>query len=792
MGVFDRLRQLPIAERAAALSDEDVLSDAERAAVRSLLEHDSPTEEFLGAPVERASCSLLEPLIARCLPSVLHGYKILKPVGRGSFGTVFLAEQSSPRRLVAIKLLPAGADESQSRRFQFEAQALARLNHPNVAGVLELAVHENQPYLVMEYVDGVPLNAFAEAKSLGLAERIELLIRICDGVVHVHQRGVLHRDLAPKNILVTASGVPKIVDFGLAIDKALRVDEVLRITLPGSVIGTLRYVSPEQLAGDAGMVDERSDLYSLGVIAFELLVGAHPYLNEPASLVDAVQQLAVAPNAPISGKNHGIPRDLHAVLRRAIDRDPARRYQTAADFGEDLRRVLEQRPVAAVPWSWKYRSAKFCARNRRLVVAAGVAMSMIVLAVGSEVGSLRREAHTRNSALTALDIVVNRLLSPLGPRIGTLDERERLLVDIEPELLRMQKRSPGDARVLKLCADYQIARSDIHRDRGRDDASLAACAEAVQTYERLYGPSQAGSEISVAYSTSLAKLGDAQRRLGQIDAGMASYRHALEVDEASVRARPDDLTALNTLYWSLTRFAEATGVKTSFDQAYTDRAWDISNRMQEVDPDNWRSLETLVHSRFGRYIRQPDGQRDVGPLMEAEAASARLVAADPDSAVHNSKRLLILTDVLKLPPLAVALPERDRCLTQALEVETRLVRNQGETRVEDRVLIQFRARLMEIAAKAGDDVGVVTHCEQFLEHTAHCAAGGFGTSSDVEAAYYTLRTIYLPSLLRADPDHAQGRYQQWHDRLSRLAAARFPRSEVTAELLHGKQESVRP
>lgn len=781
---FDRMRGLSAIERTAALAGDDTLSDAERDAVRSLLEHDGPTGEFLGAPVGRVSSVLVEPLLARSLPPVQQGYTILRPIGRGGFATVFLAEQGSPRRLVAIKVLPAGAGDSQVRRFQFEAEALARLNHPNVAGVFELASYEGQHCLVMEYVDGAPLDACAQVKSLGVNERLRLLMRICDGLAHVHQRGVLHRDLAPKNILVTAHGVPKIVDFGLAVDSSAYTNEALRVTLPGSVIGTLRYISPEQLRGDAAAVGVRSDLYALGVIAFELLVGRHPYLNEVPSLGAAVRQLEHAPLAPVSASRLGLPQDLVAVLRRAVDRDPARRYQSAVELGDDLLRVVERRPVAAIPWSWTYRATKFCARNRGLVVASAVAVTALATAIAGAVGSIRREMSTRDSALSALDIVVGRLLSPLGPRIGTLEERERLLLDIEPAILRMRERSGESPRVLKLYADYKIARSDIHRDRGRDDASLADAAEAARVYALLRSRSQESAPILRAYSSSLAKLGDAQRRLGQVEAGMCSYQQALAVDTAAVRAHPDDLAALNTLYWSLTRFAEATGVKATFDQSYTDRAWAISDRMQKIDAGNWRSLETLVHSRFGRFIRQPDAERDFALLMEAEAAVARLVVADPESAVHNAKRLLILTTVLKAPHAAIAESERTRCRRQAFEVEALLLKNQAETRIEDRALIDFRSCLREIASRAGDDADVAGQCEKLLEYTLHQAGGGFGAATDLESGYDTLKTWYLPALLRIDPEHAQARYSLWLRRLQAVATSRFPGSDVTSRLLN--------
>ena len=346
-------------------------------------------------------------------PAVVIGrYKLLKELGKGGFGIVWLAEQTEPiRREVALKVIKAGMDSREViARFEAERQALALMDHPNIAAVLDAGTTERGlPYFVMELVKGVPITEYCDTRQLGIRERLELFIPVCQAVQHAHQKAILHRDLKPSNILVAevdGKPVPKVIDFGIAKALSASPEEVLQaslaLTQEGMVVGTPQYMSPEQ-AGSVPDVDTRSDLYTLGVILYELLVGETPLSKErlKRAALDEVLRLVREgePQRPSSrfipatergkttaGLRHTEPRKLGHALRgdldwivlKALEKDRARRYDTANAFALDLRRHLDHEPVSAGPPSAGYRLRKLVRRNR---LAFGAATAILVLLV---------------------------------------------------------------------------------------------------------------------------------------------------------------------------------------------------------------------------------------------------------------------------------------------------------------------------------------------------------------------------------------------------------------------------
>ncbi|RMF71246.1 MAG: serine/threonine protein kinase [Planctomycetota bacterium] len=340
----------------------------------------------------------------RALPESIGPYRILRKLGEGGMGVVFEAQQETPRRRVALKVIRGGwiAGELRVRLFQREMQTLARLNHPAIAAIYDAGVtDEGEHYFAMELVEGVCLSDHVaggeDRPPLRIRQRAELLLEICEAISYAHQRGVIHRDLKPSNILVTPAGRPKILDFGVSrlLDED---DRQTKLSLAGGMVGTLAYMSPEQARGATDEIDVRSDVYALGGVAYELLAGrlAHDVLQRPLHV--AVEMICSQPPADPRQFNPSVPRELSAIVLKALEAEPARRYQTAAELADDLRRYLTNHPILARPPSTVYRLRKFVARHT-LPVGLLAAIFLIVSASAAGLGALAsRLADERNVA----------------------------------------------------------------------------------------------------------------------------------------------------------------------------------------------------------------------------------------------------------------------------------------------------------------------------------------------------------------------------------------------------------
>ncbi len=422
------------AERAAFL-DGACGGDAHlRQRIERLLGQHDHASSFLEQPVLSGDATdYRQPPISEQPGSVIGPYKLLQQIGEGGMGVVFMAEQTEPiQRTVALKIIKPGMDTRQViARIEAERQALAMMDHPNIAKVFDAgATDSGRPYLVMELVKGTPITKYCDEKQLPLGDRLELFMPVCQAVQHAHQKGIIHRDIKPTNVLVAEydnHAIPKVIDFGVAKATAQKLAERTMFTEFGQVIGTVEYMSPEQAKLNQLDIDTRSDIYSLGVLLYELLTGTTPFerkrLQEAAfdemlriireeeplmpstklSSSDTLPSIAANRHTEPSRLSKEVRGELDWIVMKALEKDRNRRYETANGMAYDIRRYLADEPVLARPSTQLYRLRKFAHRNKvGVMVGSAVAMVLVASLAIASIGFVQARHQARIAAAEAI------------------------------------------------------------------------------------------------------------------------------------------------------------------------------------------------------------------------------------------------------------------------------------------------------------------------------------------------------------------------------------------------------
>lgn len=391
---------------------------------------------FLEKPVAQIAAPIIQPALAERPGSVIGPYKLLEQIGEGGFGVVYLAEQERPiRRKIALKVIKPGMDTRQViARFEAERQALALMDHPNIARIFDGGeTASGRTYFVMELVRGVPITDFCDQNQLSLRERLELFIPVCLAVQHAHQKGIIHRDLKPTNVLVTLhddAPTVKVIDFGIAKAIGQLLTERTLFTNFAQLMGTPLYMSPEQAQMSGLDVDTRTDIFSLGVLLYELLTGTTPFDKDrlrvasvdevrriisdedPVNPSTRVNALGRASTIVCANRGSDVKRlsqlfrgDLDWIVMKAIERDRNRRYETASAFAADIQRFLRDEAVEACPPSRTYRIRKFARRNKRtFAIGSALAATLILALVTLTVSNIlirQEQARTRGEKVRA-------------------------------------------------------------------------------------------------------------------------------------------------------------------------------------------------------------------------------------------------------------------------------------------------------------------------------------------------------------------------------------------------------
>ena len=613
-------------QRAAFLRDACGTDDDLRDEVESLLAAHIEAGDGLGALSQNPWLSHFAENIPA--PDSVGPYRLIRKLGEGGMGQVWLAEQTEPvRRNVALKLIRSGLfRDGLLQRFNAERQSLAMMDHPSIARVFEAgSTPAGQPYLIMEYVPGLPITEFCDQKKLKIRERLELFIQACEGVQHAHQKAIIHRDLKPANILVMeidGRPVPRIIDFGLAKAAGPALTEDPMVTQEGTFVGTPGYMSPEQADPGGRDVDTRTDVYSLGVILYVLLSGSLPFDTKKQPLHEVLRQLREEdpprPSVRFGAAIHeessvataarreadpahllsALRGDLDSIAMKALEKDLARRYGTPSDLAADIGRYLRNEPVIARPASAGYRLRKY-ARRQRLGVSA--AMAFVFLLAGFAVTQaiqVRRITRERDRADSAMQFMTGmfKVSDPGESRGNTITAREildRASANIES----------GTIADPELRAEMMDVMGQVYGNLGLYGRAESLLKNAVDLRTRVLGFRHPRT------LTSMDELGWVLNREGHYKEAEPLQRKTIDLRRKSLGPQhPDTLRSMTNLASTLVQEGHYPGAEQLQRQAL-----DLQRRSPGPEhPDTLRSMTNLGNTlyRAGRYKEAEKLQRE--------------------------------------------------------------------------------------------------------------------------------------------------------------------------------------
>ena len=648
--------------------------------VASLLQSAVDASAMLEIPAFQAAGAInaLDEVIhprPRVLGSRIGPYRIVRELGHGGMGTVYLAERADSdfEQQVAVKFV-AGAMSSDAlaRRFREERRILATLDHPNIARLFDGGTSpDGLPYVVMEYVDGLPIDAYCASRDLDVRARIELVQSVCGAVQYAHQRLVIHRDVKASNILVTPDGAPKLLDFGIATLANPGPTPTSRTLLRAH---TLETASPEQVRGEP--ITVAADVYALGLLLFQLLTGVSPYADKNANeaeLIRAICEDVMPPPSIVLGAGGSgrkrFERDLDLIVLKALRKEPDRRYQSAAQLADDLQRYLDGRPVLAAPDSTRYRATKFVRRHRAGVAAAGVALIALlggaVVAI-HEARVARQERARAEARFDDLRQLANTFLYDVHDAVQTL---------------------PGSTPVRRLLIGRVAEYLDrVSRDSGSNPAFQLEMAAAYL---------KVGDVLGNPYSANL----------GESDSAIESYRKAVAICEGlnQVRSNAPVRALLATSYHKLGDMAWAVGNHTAAIEDYG-KALALRERLANDDPDSTRLLDLASsHYALGQSLRNiGDYDRSLGEYLEAARIRTDVVRRLPHDVEANrslAATFLHVADVTMAQGDAPRAVEYDH---RSIDILEPLARTQPADVLVQRALAISFVRLGEARIQAGD------------------------------------------------------------------------------------------
>ncbi len=558
----------PVAERRAWLEAVCGEDRSLRQRLEALLAAREPAEKQPTSPSEPTGSSLTLDLAEFALEEgvgqTLGRYKLLEKIGEGGYGVVYVAEQEEPvRRRVALKIIKLGMDTRQVvARFEAERQALALMDHPGIAKVFDAGATDNgRPFFVMELVKGIPITRYCDEKKFVTRERLDLFILVCHAIQHAHQKGIIHRDIKPSNILVAVQEgkpVPKVIDFGIAKATQQKLTEKTLHTQMQQFIGTPAYMSPEQAELSGLDVDTRSDIYSLGVLLYELLVGKTPFdaqqllsagLDEIRRTILEKEPARPSTRLSLMGKEELttttqrrgaeasklislLRGDLDWIVMKCLEKDRARRYETANGLAADLRRHLNNEPVTARPPSAGYRLQKFVRRHKGPVVAASLVLLALVAGIAGTTFELIRARKARAAEVQRAE----------GERQAKLDaETRRSEAEAQKVRAEAAEKTAGEQRKLALETLYTLVTDVEHKlsdKAGLSDLRQSILNTAMDGLNKVSRSAETAALADRSMGVALQRMGDVLEGLGKSDEAFRQYQLSLKIFDRLAREAP--------------------------------------------------------------------------------------------------------------------------------------------------------------------------------------------------------------------------------------------------------------